>query len=221
MMRTPLVPSVVPAPLIARFRRVITSFEPALMITPWTPLDRMPPAFGPPSMVMPLVMVTAPKPPGSRASITPPGAVFEIAPANVLHGAVRLHGLTSSPTPETHVRVACAAAGVAASSRKARRASKRTHTDSRRICTADSLSSNGLNGESLGRQPPFFPPNGAAGRLPFLHGPAFRSAGFLRRACVGRGPPLTSPVHDRRLQDCASEHGDRGARRRAVAAAVR
>jgi len=33
-----------------------------------------------------------------------------IAPANVLQGAVRLHGLASSPTPETHVRVACACA---------------------------------------------------------------------------------------------------------------
>jgi hypothetical protein len=31
-----------------------------------------------------------------------------MAPAKVLHGAVRLQGLTSSPTPETHVRVACA-----------------------------------------------------------------------------------------------------------------
>jgi len=31
----------------------------------------------------------------------------------VRHGAVRLHGLTSSPTPETQVRVACAEAGVA------------------------------------------------------------------------------------------------------------
>jgi hypothetical protein len=40
----------------------------------------------------------------------PPLAVFEIAPANVLQGAVRLHGLTSSPTPETHVRVAWAKA---------------------------------------------------------------------------------------------------------------
>src|SRR5258705_7042177 len=53
-------------------------------------------------------MVTAPKPPGSRTSISPPAAVFEIAPANVLHGAVRLQGLTSSPTPDTHVRDACA-----------------------------------------------------------------------------------------------------------------
>src|SRR5436190_4921557 len=56
-------------------------------------------------------MVTAPKPPGSRTSISPHAAVLLIAPANVLHGAVRLHGLASSPTPETHVRVACAFAG--------------------------------------------------------------------------------------------------------------
>jgi hypothetical protein len=33
-------------------------------------------------------------------------AVFEIAPAQVLHGAVRLQGLASSPVPDTHVRVA-------------------------------------------------------------------------------------------------------------------
>ena len=33
----------------------------------------------------------------------PPAAVFEMAPAKVLHGAVRLHGLKSSPTPETQV----------------------------------------------------------------------------------------------------------------------
>src|SRR4051795_10246098 len=51
-------------------------------------------------------MVTPPKPPGSRQLISPPLAVFEIAPANVLQGAVRLHGLASSPTPETQVRVA-------------------------------------------------------------------------------------------------------------------
>jgi len=29
-----------------------------------------------------------------------------MAPAKVLHGAVRLHGLTSPPTPDTQVRVA-------------------------------------------------------------------------------------------------------------------
>ena len=59
-------------------------------------------------------MVTPPKPPGSRQLISPPVAVLEIAPAKVLQGAVRLHGLASSPTPETQVRVACADAGAAA-----------------------------------------------------------------------------------------------------------
>src|SRR5947209_88304 len=43
--------------------------------------------------------------------ISPGFAVFEMAPGKVLHGAVRLHGLASSPTPETQVRVACAEAG--------------------------------------------------------------------------------------------------------------
>src|SRR5215203_5759368 len=66
------------------------------------------------SMVIDLVMFTVPNPPGSRQLMMPLMKVFEIAPAKVLHGAVRLHGLTSSPTPETQVRVACAAAGVAA-----------------------------------------------------------------------------------------------------------
>src|SRR5260370_35930335 len=56
---------------------------------------------------MDFVMVTAPKPPGTRGSISPSAAVLEIAPAHVLHGAVRLQGLASSPTPETQVRLAC------------------------------------------------------------------------------------------------------------------
>src|ERR1051325_9010391 len=62
-------------------------------------------------MVIDLTTVTAPKPPGSRQLISPPAAVLEMAPAKVLQGAVRLHGLTSSPTPETQVRVAWALAG--------------------------------------------------------------------------------------------------------------
>ncbi len=66
------------------------------------------PAMQQASMVTDLVMVTAPKPPGSRASISPPAAVLEIAPAKVLQGAVRLQGLASSPTPDTQVRVAWA-----------------------------------------------------------------------------------------------------------------
>src|SRR5262245_1064090 len=68
-------------------------------------------------MVIDLVIVTAPKPPGSRQLISPLIAVLEMAPAKVLHGAVRLHGLASSPTPETQVREACACAGAAASKR--------------------------------------------------------------------------------------------------------
>src|SRR5262249_60976129 len=67
-------------------------------------------------MVMDFVIVRAPKPPGSRASISPPGAVLEMAPAKVLHGAVRLHGLASSPTPDTQVLVACACASEKAAS---------------------------------------------------------------------------------------------------------
>src|SRR3954462_15993070 len=62
-------------------------------------------------MVSDLPIVTPPKPPGSRQLISPPAAVFEIAPANVLQGAVRLHGFASSPTPETQVRVAWANTG--------------------------------------------------------------------------------------------------------------
>src|SRR6266568_9240373 len=72
------------------------------------------------SMVIDLVMVTAPKPPGSRQLISPPAAVFEIAPAKVLHGAVRLHGFASSPTPETQVLVACAIAASGTSAARQR-----------------------------------------------------------------------------------------------------
>jgi hypothetical protein len=36
-----------------------------------------------------------------------------MAPAKVLHGAVRLQGFASSPTPDIQVRVACAWAGTA------------------------------------------------------------------------------------------------------------
>src|ERR1700674_567922 len=91
-------------------RRV--TFPPAMLtMTPLNPALRMlPTPVGLPSMVIDLVMVTAPNPPGSRQSISPFTAVFEMAPAKVLQGAVRLHGLTSSPTPDTQVRVACACA---------------------------------------------------------------------------------------------------------------
>src|SRR5271168_3081836 len=88
---------------------------------PGVPATSTPPLLtGSHRIVIAFVMVSAPKPPGSRQSISPLGAVFEIAPAKVLHGAVRLHGLASSPTPETHVRVACALAGVAAKATNSR-----------------------------------------------------------------------------------------------------
>ena len=78
----------------------------SLTMTPVVPELRMLPSVPVQSRVIDLVMVTAPKPPGSSQLISPPASVFEIAPANVLHGAVRLQGLASSPTPDTHVRVA-------------------------------------------------------------------------------------------------------------------
>src|SRR4249919_3500727 len=107
----PLMP--VLAPSRVKLVMVTTSVAPALTLMPVVPEPRMPPlATPPPSMVIDLVIVTAPKPPGSSALMMPPGAVLEMAPAKVLQGAVRLQGLASSPTPETQVRVACANAAV-------------------------------------------------------------------------------------------------------------
>ena len=102
--------SVVQTPLIDMLRSVTTSFTPALTMTPLTLAARIPAKVPSPLIVIAFVMVTAPKPPGSSTEISPQGAVFDIAPAKVLHGAVRLHGLASSPTPDTHVLVACACA---------------------------------------------------------------------------------------------------------------
>jgi hypothetical protein len=98
---------------IDRFRRWTMAVA-ELTMMPFTPAASTPPIEPPePSIVIDLVMVTAPKPPGSSTSMNPPTAVWEIAPANVLHGAVRLHGFASLPTPDTQVRVACACAAVA------------------------------------------------------------------------------------------------------------
>src|SRR5262252_4226776 len=103
-------------PFMSKLRNATTSVGPAETTIPLVPDTKTPAIWPPPpSIVIALVMVTAPKPPGSRALISPWGAVLEIAPANVLQGAVRLHGLASSPTPETQVRVACALAGRAPS----------------------------------------------------------------------------------------------------------
>src|ERR1700753_1681021 len=82
---------------------------------PLVPETRTPAVPDSHEIVSDLVTVTAPNPPGSRQLIPPAAAVFEIAPAKVLQGAVRLQGLASSPTPETQVRVAWALAGADAS----------------------------------------------------------------------------------------------------------
>src|SRR5213595_1168086 len=101
MPRMPLQKPLMEIPLI-----VITSVAAALTMMPVVREARIEANVPVPSSVMDLVMVTAPKPPGSSASISPQAAVLEIAPAKVLQGAVRLHGLASSPTPDTHVCVA-------------------------------------------------------------------------------------------------------------------
>src|SRR2546423_12163030 len=100
----------VPAPVIPviAMRLSVTVELAALMVMPGVPETRTEAMLPPPSTVTDLVIVKPPNPPGSRASISPPTAVFEMAPAKVLQGAVRLHGLASSPSPETQVRVACA-----------------------------------------------------------------------------------------------------------------
>jgi len=73
-----------------------------LITKPFVPTTKTLETPGPPSMVIDLVMVRASKPPGSRQSISPLPAVFDMAPANVLHGAVREQGFASSPTPDTY-----------------------------------------------------------------------------------------------------------------------
>src|ERR1700694_4486362 len=110
---TPTIP--VPRPSMSRPFRITASVAPALMLNPLVPDTRTPAVPASQEIVIALVIVRAPKPPGSRQLISPAAAVLEMAPANVLHGAVRLHGLASSPTPETQVRVACAWAGADAS----------------------------------------------------------------------------------------------------------
>src|SRR5437870_1176764 len=102
----------VPRPSISRLRRrtgpAPVPLHGTFTIIAFVPLTSTPAMWPPPSIVMHLVMVTPPKPPSSSALISPQAAVLEMAPAKVLQGAVRLHGLASSPTPETQVRVACA-----------------------------------------------------------------------------------------------------------------
>jgi hypothetical protein len=115
----------VPIPLMSRPIRVTLSVAAALTTIAFVPLTRTPPSVYSHLIVSAFVIVTPPNPPGSRQLISPFAAVFEIAPANVLHGAVRLHGLASSPTPETHVRVAWADAEEGNANAASRRAAGR------------------------------------------------------------------------------------------------
>src|SRR5918911_3551021 len=103
----------VPKPLMSSPRRMTQSVGPAFTTTPFVPAASTPAITPSQLIVIAFVIVTAPKPPGSRQFISPLAAVFEIAPAKVLHGAVRLQGLASLPTPETQVRDAWACAGAA------------------------------------------------------------------------------------------------------------
>src|SRR5262249_49839671 len=115
--RVPTVPDA-PVPLMLMPRRRterVGSFAPTgmLTVTPIVPLARIDPYVPVQSIVMDLVMVTVPKPPGSRQLISPLMNVLLMAPAKVLQGAVRLQGSASLPTPDTKVRVAWALAGPA------------------------------------------------------------------------------------------------------------
>src|SRR3569623_849215 len=93
--------------------RTTASPDPAATGMPSEPLPTRMPASTLSQMIeTACVIVTLPKPPASRQLISPPGRVLASAPVKVLHGAVRLHGLRSSPTPETQVRLACAEAAV-------------------------------------------------------------------------------------------------------------
>src|SRR5258708_4823022 len=85
-----------------------------LMVMPLAPATTIPPNVPLQSIVIDLLIVRLPKPPGSIQLISPLVSVWEIAAAKVLQGAERLHPnevLLSSPTPDTQVRVAWALAG--------------------------------------------------------------------------------------------------------------
>src|SRR5262245_41738477 len=112
-MLTPWVETLRPLQLRLRSRTVCCTSPAATLMTMQDVPAMMNAGISWQSMVIDLVIVTDPNPPGSRHLISPLVAVLLIAPAKVLHGAVRLQGLASSPTPETQVPVACARAGSA------------------------------------------------------------------------------------------------------------
>ena len=103
----PVVPT--EAPWMSSPRSVTTSSGCALTVMPLVVEElSTPPLTLATSIVIDLVIATAPSAPGSIALISPYSAVLEIVPASVRQGAVREQGFASSPTPETQVRVAWA-----------------------------------------------------------------------------------------------------------------
>jgi hypothetical protein len=138
-MRMPITPVSAPLKLMLRRRTVLRTSAAAKLskatLMPLLPLLRIEANTSWQSMVIDLVMVTAPKPPGSRQLISPFTAVLTMAPAKVLHGAVRLQGSASLPTPETQVRVLWACAGMAAS-RRSEVAAKPSESEMRRMMSS-------------------------------------------------------------------------------------
>src|SRR6267154_479830 len=76
-----------PKPLMSSPRSVTLSLAPAFTMIPFTREASTPAVTPSQEIVIAFVIVTAPKPPGSRQFISPFAAVFEIAPAKVLQGA--------------------------------------------------------------------------------------------------------------------------------------
>src|SRR5262245_98732 len=85
----------VPAPSIDRPRRT-TATSAALTTMALPAVTTTPPLVPVQSMVIDLVMVTAPKLPASTHLIVPPGSVAVCAAANVAHGAARVQ---AAPAP--------------------------------------------------------------------------------------------------------------------------
>src|SRR5580704_2195404 len=108
--RTALRPALRPSN--SRPLSVTTSPAPAWTTIPLVPDTSTLPSVSSQLIVSALVIVTAPKPPGSRQLISPPAVVWAMAPAKVRQGDERLQLLPSLPRPETHVRDVWALAAI-------------------------------------------------------------------------------------------------------------
>src|SRR5271170_7618901 len=82
-----------PSPLMSSPFNVTKPPEIKLTVMPLVPETSTPPVTPWQDRVIDMVIVTTPNPPESRQSISPAAMVLESAPAQVLHGAVRLQGL--------------------------------------------------------------------------------------------------------------------------------